>query len=429
MRIGYFTSYYPATSHTFIRREIRALESLGVDIVRYALSADPQGLVEPEDAIEERRTRYIFKVSAVELLKYFISALIRRPLDIIGTFVLALKIGHRSDRGMLRHFAYAVEAIVLAEWCRHDRVEHLHAHFGTNPTVVVLLASKLSGIPFSFTAHGSEEFEKAPTLSLELKLSHAAFAVCVSSFGRSQLMRWSQPEHWSKIAVVHCGVDSAFLEAPLQPLPDTRRLVCVGRLGEHKGQLVLVAAAHRLHEAGIDFEIVLVGGGPMRPLLEDAIRRYGLESRITITGWVSGQRVKSEMLASRAFILPSFSENMPVVIMEAMALGRPVISTYIAGIPELVQPGQTGWLVPSSDEVALAGAMREALNTPIDRLSVMGAAARKWIAERHDALQEATKLKGLFERKVRASDLVACDDGPAIGAEDRPILLDKLTLG
>jgi len=410
MRIGYFTAYYPATSHTFIRREIRALEAQGVTIIRYALRADPQGLVEPEDAIEEKRTRFIFKVGAVELFKCVVSRLVKQPTDIIRTFRLALKIGHRSDRGIVRHLAYAVEAIVLADWCQRDKIQHLHAHFGTNPAVVTLLAHELSGIPFSFTAHGSEEFEKAPLLSLDEKLRHAAFAVCVSSFGRSQLMRWSPPELWPKIALVRCGVDGAYLETQLQPPPNTPRLVCVGRIGEHKGQLMLVAAARHLRAAGINFEIVLVGDGPMRRLVEEAIHRDGLEQQISITGWVPGQRVKSEILASRALVLPSFSENMPVVIMESMALGRPVISTYIAGIPELVQPGQTGWLVPASDEIALAEAMREALVAPIDQLATMGAAARARVMERHDALKEATKLKELFEGNSSISDSITCNE-------------------
>ena len=120
---------------------------------------------------------------------------------------LAIKMGWRSDRGLLRHLAYAVEAAVIADWSRRDKVQHLHAHFGTNSAAIAMLASQISGIPYSFTAHGSEEFEKAPLLSLDEKLRHAAFAVCVSSFGRSQLMRWSSPDQWSKIALIHCGVD------------------------------------------------------------------------------------------------------------------------------------------------------------------------------------------------------------------------------
>jgi glycosyltransferase involved in cell wall biosynthesis len=266
----------------------------------------------------------------------------------------------------------------------------------------VMLAWRISGIPYSFTAHGPDEFEKAELLSLDVKLKHAAFVVCVSSFGRSQLMRWSRPDQWRKIAIVHCGVDRPFLDHPLQPPPPTRRLICVGRIDVQKAQIVLVSAASRLHEAGIHFEIVLAGDGTMRAHLEDVIRHTGLQDKITITGWISGDRVKSEILAARALVLPSFAENMPVVIMEALALGRPVISTYVAGIPELVQPGKTGWLVPAGDEVALAEAMREALEAPVEQLAAMGDLGRLHIRECHDTFKEAVKLKHLFEERLSA---------------------------
>jgi glycosyltransferase involved in cell wall biosynthesis len=310
---------------------------------------------------------------------------------------MAAKIGRRSDRGLLRHLAYVLEAIILAGWSSRDNVQHIHAHFGTNSTAIAMLASQLSGIPYSFTAHGSEEFEKAPLLSLDMKLRNAAFAVCVSSFGRSQLMRWSAPDQWSKIAVIHCGLDDAYLAANVSLPPVAPRLVCVGRLGEHKAQLVLIDAVRQLRDIGIDCEVVFAGDGPMRSKVEAAIVSAGLGDRISMIGWVSAERVRAEIIAARALVLPSFSENMPVVIMEAMALGRPVISTYIAGIPELVQPGKTGWLVPSSDAEALAHALREALAAPVEQLANMGAAGRARIIKRHDAIKEAAKLKRLFE--------------------------------
>ena len=165
-----------------------------------------------------------------------------------------------------------------------------------------------------------------------------------------------------------------------------------------KLRLVLVGAVRRLREFGIDCEVVLAGDGPMRAQVELAIERAGLEQQFSITGWVSADRVKAEILASRALVLPSFSENMPVVIMEAMALGRPVISTYIAGIPELVQPKVNGWLVPAGDETALAEALRQAIGASVEELTSMGVAGRDYVTENHDSLTEARKLKGLFER-------------------------------
>jgi glycosyltransferase involved in cell wall biosynthesis len=170
-----------------------------------------------------------------------------------------------------------------------------------------------------------------------------------------------------------------------------------------KAQILLVTAARRLRDAGIVCEIVLAGDGPMRPEVEQAIRHAGLQDAITVTGWVSSQQVKAEIETARALVLPSFAENMPVAIMEALARGRPVISTYVAGIPELIQPGRTGWLVPAGDDIALADAMREALETPIERLSTMGDAGRLQMIEHHDALKEAAKLKSLFEEHLSRS--------------------------
>jgi glycosyltransferase involved in cell wall biosynthesis len=382
---------------------MRALEALGVTVIRYALWAATQTLVDPEDKLEQQQTQYILKAGAAEFFRCLFGAIVKYPGGIVRAVQLAMKIGWRSDRGIVRHFAYVIEAIVLANWCRRDGVQHIHAHFGTNSAAIAMLASQLSGITYSFTAHGSEEFEKAPLLSLDVKLHHAAFAVAVSSFGRSQLMRWSQPNQWSKVALVHCGVDNRFLETELSPPPADPRLVCVGRLDENKAQLVLIAAACRLRDSGMNFQVTLVGDGPLRPEIEQAIRRNDLADHVSITGWVSGERVQTEITGARALVLPSFSENMPVVIMEALALGRPVISTYVAGIPELVQAGKSGWLVPASDEIALADAMREALTAPVDRLATMGLAGRAYVSEHHDAAKEAAKLQELFQTVIDTS--------------------------
>jgi colanic acid/amylovoran biosynthesis glycosyltransferase len=396
VRVGYFTNQYPAVSHTFIRREISALEALGVTVLRYALRSGGN-LVDPQDISEERQTHYVLEAGVGEVIRCCAALLLFQPLAAYRTIRQAFAIGWRSDRGMLRHVVYVAEAAVLASWCRRDGIQRLHAHFGTNSAAVAMLAWRISGIPYSFTAHGPDEFEKAELLSLDAKLEHSAFAVCVSCFGRSQLMRWSRSDQWRKIAIVHCGVDRSFLDTPIQRPPTTRRLVCVGRIDVQKAQIVLVAAARRLHDAGVHCEIVFIGDGQMRPQVEDAIRRAGLQDKITIAGWVSGSRVQAEILAARALVLPSFAENMPVVIMEALALGRPVISTYVAGIPELVEPGKTGWLVPAGEEIALAEAMREALEAPIEQLAAMGDLGRRHVLEYHDTLKEAAKLKSLFE--------------------------------
>lgn len=401
MNVGYFTNLYPAVTHTFIRREIRAMEASGMRVSRFAVRWD-ENLVDKEDMKEKAQTRYIAGTGVLELARACLVTFFTKPVKLSHAIALAIKIGWRSDRGLLMHFLYLVEAILLAHWCQRNTIHHLHAHFGTNSAAIAMLATEISKIPYSFTTHGPEEFQKAPVLSLDVKLDRAKFAACVSAFGRSQFMLWSRPAQWPKIAIVHCGLDRSFFEAPVQAPPSAPRLVCVGRLDRQKGQIVLVEAVRRLRDAGIICETVLVGDGPMRPDIESAIQRAGLQREITITGWMPGEEVRREIAASRAMVLPSFSENMPVVIMEALALGRPVISTYVAGIPELIQVGKTGWLVPAGDEIALSEAMGEALTASVEDLTNMGAQGRLHIIEHHDASKEASKLSWLFKAPPNA---------------------------
>lgn len=418
MRVAYFVNEYPAISHSFIRREIKAMEALGVSISRYAIRPSNLKLVDKEDEQEQLLTRYVLQTPIWRVGYCLLGALVKQPGALFRAIRLAVKIGWKSDRGLLRHLIYVAEAAVIAEWCRSDRVEHLHAHFGTNPAAIAMLAHQLSGIPYSFTAHGCEEFEKAVLLSLDEKLRHAAFAVCVSSYGRSQLMRWSSPDDWPKIIVAHCGVDGGFLNEPIVPASSAVRLVCVGRLCEHKAQLVLIKATRLVRDSGMSCEVVLVGDGPMRPQVEEAIREAGLEKEIRITGWASAAVVKAEITAARALILPSFAEGLPVVIMEALALGRPVISTYVAGIPELVIPGKTGWLVPASDEESLARAMREALEITAEQVVQMGTEGRNRILSRHDSIKEAEKIKRTILR-LQSATLAQHKDNAVSGGGSR----------
>lgn len=176
--------------------------------------------------------------------------------------------------------------------------------------------------------------------------------------------------------------------------------MCVGRLSEEKGQLLLIEAAHRLVSEAADLKLVLVGDGHLRGDVEELIEKLELRSHVEITGWASSDQVRREILNSRALVLPSFAEGLPVVIMEALALGRPVISTFVAGIPELVQPGVCGWLVPAGSIDPLVSAMRKALHMPVLQLEEMGRAGAVRVAELHDVRTEAEKLARLFRNSA-----------------------------
>ncbi|WP_449267455.1 glycosyltransferase [Frigoriglobus tundricola] len=394
-RVAYLVNQYPHVSHSFIRREIRAAEEQGLDVFRVSIRRPGVALVDAGDQEEERRTRVLLERGVTGLAVAFARTAVTRPIALFRASRLAWQFGRRSGR-LLRSGVYLAEACLLVRWLREAGVVHLHAHFGTNPTDVAALAHALGGPPFSFTVHGPEEFDRPDAISLGDKIAPAAFVVAVSSFGRSQLYRWCRAADWPKLQVVRCGVDAAFLGAgPLPPVAEPR-LVCVGRLAEQKGQLVLLDAAARLAARGVDFQLVLAGDGPMRPQIDAAIAAQGLGSRVRVTGWLSNDAVRAEIAAARLFVLPSFAEGLPVVLMEALALGRPAITTYVAGIPELVRDGVNGWLVPAGDPVALADVIASALQIEPARLEEMGRAGATAVAAAHDARREAAKLVALF---------------------------------
>ncbi len=396
MRIAYLINQYPKVSHTFIRREILALERQGFEVVRIALRGWDGELVDTEDQIERKRTRYVLREGALTLLFALTCALLGRPVQFIKALVLAWRMSRRAERPLPVHLAYLMEACCIEAWLREGGIRHLHAHFGTNSAEVAMLVHILGGPRWSFTVHGPEEFDKALSIGLAQKVQHCEFVVAISSYGRSQLYRFMAWQQWHKVQVVHCGLEPPFQSVPSRPVPATRRLVCVGRLCEQKGQLLLVKAAQRLSELGVDFELVLAGDGDMRAEIEALIDHFNLRSNIRVTGWISGEQVCDEIVAARGLILPSFAEGLPVVIMEAMALRRPIISTFIAGIPELVKPGEHGWLVPAGDVEALVEAMQACLDAPTDMLTRFGEAGRKRVLARHDADIEAMKLAKLF---------------------------------
>ena len=394
--IAYVVPTYPMPSQTFIRREIAALEARGWTVHRFAMRRFDRELAEPADRVEQGRTEYLLDVGAAGLLRALFGEALGRPRRWLKALSAAVRMGRRSEKGLARHLIYLAEAARLRRRLADRGARHLHAHFGTNAAAVAMLCRLLGGPPYSVTIHGPEEFDAPGPLALREKARHAGFVVAISHFTRSQLCRWCATADWPRIHVVRCGLDEVFLATAGVPVPLRPRLVTVGRLAEQKGQLLLVEAAARLRDRGSDFELVIVGDGSMRDELERAIDRSGLRDRVRITGFLDNHGVRRELEAARALVLPSFAEGLPVVIMEAMALGRPVIATSIAGIPELVEPGESGWLVPAGAVDPLVEAMAEALAADPAELDRMGRAGAARAAEQHDAAAESAKLAALF---------------------------------
>lgn len=392
MKIAYILNTYPQPSHSFIRRELRALERLGFDVDRVAMRAADAPLIDAGDRAEAVRTHYVLPVGALPLARDLAAQMLRRPGATLKALALAWRCGGRSEVGRLRHLIYLAEAAHVARRCARSGARHAHAHFGTNAATVAMLSHAMGGPAYSFTVHGPEEFDAPRALSLAEKIHRAAFVVAISSYGRSQLCRLVAHDLWDRIKIVHCGIEPAHFANPA-PLPDAAlHLVAIGRFVEQKGQMALIPALAAALPDVPDLHLTLVGDGPLRGALEAGIASADLGAHVTLAGWLDEAGVRDRLAQAHGLIMPSFAEGLPMVVMEAMAAARPVIATHIAGTPELVQEGVTGWLVPAGDSAVLAEAIRQMAATPHAALAEMGRAGRARVLARHDVDAEAGKL-------------------------------------
>lgn len=403
MKIAYLLNTYPVTSGTFIRREILALEARGLEIKRFAVRRWDQELVDPRDIAEREKTEYLLSGNAPALIGSFAKEVISNPGGVVKAFEPLRRL-MKASGDFIRPLAYLLEAAHLKQRCRAEGVEHIHCHFSTNAPAVAMLSRILGGPSYSFTAHGPDEFVAPEQNRFDLKMQHAAFAIAITHYARMHLIWRSGIEHRHKIHVARCGLDLSEFE-PSDVTADARELICVGRLCAQKGQTLIPEAIAPLVAEFPDLKIVLIGDGDTRSLIEDEVRRLGLENNIELTGWMANKDVIERLKRSRGLLLPSFAEGLPIVIMEALALGRPAISTYIAGIPELLD-SECGWIVPTSSVDDLREAIREAMAASPEELSKLGREGRRRIEARHDielladALQ--SHIEATRERSIRA---------------------------
>ena len=405
MKLAYLTPQYPKASHTFIRRELKALEALGHAVQPISIRrAEAATVVDPADEAEIGRTEVLLARPA-RLVGNVLGMLVRSPARSLIELARILRVGLGNGSGFVRPVAYFVEACALAALCRRRAIEHVHVHFGTNGATVALLARRLGGAPFSVAIHGPDEWDAPERHLIREKIAEGAFTTVISSYARAQAKRWSATEDWPRLHEIHCTVDEAFFQAA-SPIADgdERTFVCVGRLTAQKGPLLLIDAVARLLEEGAPVRLVLAGGGELQDEVEARIAHHAIADRVRVTGWIDEQKVRKELADAHCLVLPSFAEGLPVVIMEALALQRPVLSTYVAGIPELVRPGENGWLIPAGDVDAIVGALREITKTPVDTLRRMGEAGADAVRERHTVAVEAKKLSALLAEHARGRE-------------------------
>ena len=310
-RIAYFVNQYPKVTHSFIRREIVALERQGFQIERIALRGWDGEVLGAEDRAERERTRYVLQGGVIALSGAACWRLVRAPVRFLSALALAVRMSWRAERPLPYHLACLAEACRVLGWIESSGATHIHAHFGTNSAEVAMLAHALGGPPYSFTVHGPEEFDKARSLGIGEKIRRAAFVVAVSSYGRSQLYRWVDRAYWPKVKVVHCGLETAFHSIGATAFPSAPRVVCVGRLCEQKGQLLLIDAAARLAAKRLQFELVLVGDGEMRSELQALIERHALGKQVRITGWLSSEQVRNEILGRADWFCRAWRKAFP----------------------------------------------------------------------------------------------------------------------
>jgi len=396
VNIAYLMNTYPLPSTTFIRREIHALERRGLDIKRYAMRRWDGDLVDAADRDEQERTHYILSGNANRLVLGFFRELIINPVGLLKALGPCWSLWRNARGGLIRHVAYLLEAIYFRQCANANHIDHVHVHFLTNSTAVAMLARIMGGPTYSATVHGPDELADAPLLDFPAKIQHASFIAAITNFCKSQLIRFSSIAYAEKIKIVHCALDLRDFNDRSPTDNANQTFICVGRLCPQKGQVQIPQAVAELRDEFPDMKVILVGDGESRKDVEEEISRCDVSAQIEIKGWRPNMEVRQMISDARVLLLPSYAEGLPVVIMEALALERPVISTYIAGIPELVDE-TCGWIIPAGSHDALVSAMREALCAPPETLAAKGAEGRVRIERDHDIDKEAAKLHAMFE--------------------------------
>lgn len=382
MRIGYLTSRYPAVSHTFIRREVAAVRARGIDVQTFAVRRPPLSeLRSEEDRLERARTWTILPARPLGVLEAHVRGITRRPRDYLRTLRRALRHRVPGIRSALWASFHFTEAIYLAAELDRRGIEHLHSHFANSGGTIGLLAAQFLGIGWSQTLHGASDFQATARSLLREKIAAARFTACVSHFGRAQALQASDPTHWDRVILSRCGIDLEMVPKRTNVPSSRRRLrvLSVGRLAPEKGHVGLVQAFADVIHQGIDAELRIVGEGPERERIEAEVARFGLKERCVLPGAASDTQCLREMQEADVFVLTSFMEGLPVVLMEAMAVGTPVIAPRLAGIPELVEDG-CGLLYAPAHRAELAERMTRLLRDPELRAR-LGEAGRQRVLE------------------------------------------------
>lgn len=401
-RVAYLVSEYPAISHTFILREVLGLRARGF-VIRVASinsSGRPLSTLAAEERAEAETTFYVKQAGVTGAARAHLLTLLHTPAAYLRGLVFALSLAGTDLGQILFALFYFTEALMLGHWMDRQGLTHVHVHFVNPASTVGLIASHIFPVGFSFTVHGPDEFYDVRGQRLRKKIEGASFVLCIGHFARSQLMKVSSPRDWPKLDIAPLGVDlEVFAQQPFRPANPPFHLLCVGRLVPAKGQHILIAAVGHLVRGGRNVTLRFVGDGPDRADLERETDARGLAGHITFEGNVNQDSIRRFYREADAFVLASFAEGIPVVLMEAMAMGIPCVSTMITGIPELIRDGLDGLLVMPSDDQALAQAITRLIDDG-DLRRRLSEAGRRRIAEKYDLNKNVDRLAQLFKARL-----------------------------
>ncbi len=405
LRIAYLISRYPAISHTFVLREVLGLRERGFEIQVASINAPdrPSALLTSDEKSEASRTFYVKDAGFDTLVRAKLAAVVRSPASYFRSLAFAVSLGGSDPKRIALCFFYFVEALLLADWMRKHDLRHLHVHFATPAATVALILTKLAPITMSMTVHGPDEFYDVRGYYLAQKVRACQFVCAISQFARSQLMKISPVEDWGKLLICPLGVDTdQFVPGRTTRPKAAFEVLCVGRLVPSKGQHVLLEALSVLRRQGRSVHVRFVGDGPDRRSLETQAQSLGLMLDATFEGSVNQDRIREFYVAADVFALASFAEGVPVVLMEAMAMEIPCISTWITGIPELIRDGIDGLLVPPGDAETLAAAIARLMDSR-ETCQGLGEAGRRRVIDKYNLPRNLECLASIFHAQLEAA--------------------------
>ncbi|MEY3219319.1 MAG: hypothetical protein RIT27_676 [Pseudomonadota bacterium] len=394
-KIAYLMTDFPSVSHTFISREIKEMQALGVHISCFAIHTPPAHEVAKEDDDFKGNVFYFFPLNKWAFVKSHLMTLIRNPFQYLYWFWYIVSRPNTKLRDRLRCAVHFLEAIYLTVEMKKQQIKHIHAHFLQGNATVAMLISKFLNITYSVTVHNST-LPMDKILQKE-KIQHAKFLIAISNYNKQKLLE-TAPTCGEKIFVVHCGLDpEQFLPNP--EIPNIFTFLAIGRLTWEKSYPDLIEACRILKNKNLIFQCIIVGDGDERQNIEQLIAKYGLEKEIKLAGLVLQEEIQKYYNKAHLFVLSSITEGIPVVLMEAMSKGLPVIATRITGIPELIDDKENGFLVPVNQPVEFANTIEFFMNNEMLRKE-MGLKGRQKINQSFHIVKNIQLLKQIFESQL-----------------------------